>query len=91
MNMLQIMSQTGLNMEYNAGQIAEEAIRSMGVTDLDRFRIPKQQMQEEGPSPSQQLAMMQAMQGATVQPVENVQREVERGNLVPQSQAANAR
>ena len=91
MNMLQILNQTNLQMEYNAGQIAEEAIRSMGVTDLDRFRIPKQQMQEEGPSPSQQLAMMQAMQGATVQPVENVQREVERGNLVPQSQAANAR
>lgn len=87
MNMLQILNQTNLQMEYNAGQIAEEAIRSMGVTDLDRFRIDQQQMAEQGPSPSQQMAMMQAMQGANVQPNEQVQRDVERGNLVPLSQA----
>ena len=79
MNMLQIMSQTGLNMEYNAGQIAEEAIRAMGITDLDRFRISKEQMQAEGPSPSQQMQLMEKMRGASVQPQENVQREVERG------------
>jgi len=87
MNMLQIMSQTGLNMEYNAGQIAEEAIRAMGITDLDRFRISKEQMQANGPSPSQQLAMMEKMRGASVQPQENVQREVQKGNLVPLSEA----
>ena len=87
MNMLQIMSQTGLNMEYNAGQIAEEAIRAMGITDLDRFRISEEQMQANGPSPSQQLAMMEKMRGASVQPQENVQREVEKGNLIPMSQA----
>ena len=87
MNMLQIMSQTGLNMEYNAGQIAEEAIRAMGITDLDRFRISREQMQANGPSPSQQLAMMEKMRGASVQPQENVQREVQKGNLVPLSEA----
>ena len=86
MNMLQIMSQTGLNMEYNAGQIAEEAI-AMGITDLDRFRISKEQMQAEGPSPSQQMQLMEKMRGASVQPQENVQREVERGNLIPMSEA----
>ena len=87
MNMLQIMSQTGLNMEYNAGQIAEEAIRAMGITDMDRFRISKEQMQAEGVSPSQQLALMEKMRGASVQPQENVQREVEKGNLIPMSEA----
>jgi hypothetical protein len=87
MSMLQIMSQTGLNMEYNAGQIAEEAIRAMGITDLDRFRISKEQMQAEGPSPSQQMQLMEKMRGASVQPQENVQREVERGNLIPMSEA----
>tara|TARA_B100001057_G_scaffold105256_1_gene102796 strand:+ start:22 stop:498 length:477 start_codon:yes stop_codon:yes gene_type:complete len=83
MNMLQIMAQTGLNMEYNAGQIAEEAIRAMGITDMDRFRIPKEQMQQEGPSPSQQMQLMEKMRGASVQPNENVQKEVEKGNLIP--------
>jgi len=87
MNMLGILSQTGLNMEYNAGQVAEEAIRAMGVTDLDRFRISKEQLQSQGPSPSQRLAMLEKMRGASVQPNENVQREVERGNLVPAGQA----
>ena len=87
MNMLQIMQQTGLNMEYNAGQIAEEAIRAMGITDLDRFRVSKEQLHEEGPSPSQQLALMEKMRGASVQPQENVQNEVQKGNLIPMSEA----
>lgn len=87
MNMLQIMSQTGLNMEYNAGQIAEEAIRAMGITDLDRFRVSKEQMQSEGMSPSQQLAMMEKMRGASVQPQENIDQEVQKGNLIPISEA----
>lgn len=87
MNMLQIMAQTGLNMEYNAGQIAEEAIRAMGITDLDRFRISKEQMQTNGMSPSQQLAMMEKMRGASVQPNEQVQNEVQKGNLIPLSEA----
>ena len=90
MNMLQIMQQTGLNMEYNAGQIAEEAIRAMGITDLDRFRVSKEQLNEEGPSPSQQLALMEKMRGASVQPQENVQNEVQKGNLIPMSEARRA-
>ena len=87
MNMLQIMSQTGLNMEYNAGQIAEEAIRAMGITDLDRFRVSKEQLRQEGPSPSQQMQLMEKMRGASVQPQDNVQNEVQKGNLIPMSEA----
>ena len=87
MNMLQILNQTGLNMEYNAGQIAEEAIRSMGVTDLERFRVSKEQMEKEGMSESQKISMMERMRGASVQPEGNVQREVEKGNLIPMSEA----
>jgi predicted transcriptional regulator len=90
MNMLQIMSQTGLNMEYNAGQIAEEAIRAMGITDLDRFRVSKEQLDAEGMSPSQQLALMEKMRGASVQPNEQVQNEVQKGNLIPMSEARRA-
>lgn len=91
MNMLQIMSQTGLNMEYNAGQIAEEAIRAMGITDLDRFRVSQEQLQQQGPSPSQQLAMMEKMRGASVQPQENIEQQVQAGNLVPLSEARGRR
>ena len=87
MNMLQIMSQTGLNMEYNAGQIAEEAIRAMGITDLDRFRVSKDQLEQEGPSPSQQMQLMEKMRGASVQPQGDVQNEVQKGNLIPMSEA----
>ena len=87
MNMLQIMQQTGLNMEYNAGQIAEEAIRAMGITDLDRFRVNQEDLQQNGPSPSQQLAIMEKMRGASVQPAEQVDREREKGNLIPMSEA----
>ena len=90
-NMLQIMNQTGLNMEYKAGAIAEEAIRAMGITDLERFRISDQERQQQGPSPSQQLMMMEKMRGASVQPNEQVQRQVERGNLVPMRQAQGGR
>jgi hypothetical protein len=87
MNMLQIMQNTGLNMEYNAGQIAEEAIRAMGITDLDRFRVNQKDLAQNGPSPSQQLAIMEKMRGASVQPAEQVDREVEKGNLIPMSEA----
>lgn len=86
MNMLQIMSQTGLNMEYDAGAIAEEAIRAMGITDLDRFRIDQQQMQQQGPSPSQQMQLMEKMRGASVQPQENIEAQVQQGNLIPMQQ-----
>lgn len=85
-NILQLAAQTGLNMEFDSRQFAEEAIRSMGITDIDRFRIPKQRLQEEGMSPSQQITMMEKMRGASVMPNEQMQREVEKGNLVPMGQ-----
>lgn len=87
MNILQAMTQTGLNMEYNTGKIAEEMIRSMGVSDLDQFKISPQEREANGLSPSQQLTMMQAAQGATVAPQEQLMRQVERGNLIPMQQA----
>ena len=43
---------------------------------------------EEGPTPSQQLAIMEKMRGATVQPEEQVQNEVSKGNLVPMREQA---
>ena len=88
MNMLQIMDKTGLNMEYSSGKIAEEAIRAMGITDMDRFRISQEELKAKGPSPSQQLALMEKMRGASVQPQENIQNEVQKGNLIPMRQGA---
>ena len=88
MNMLQIMDKTGLNMEYSSGKIAEEAIRAMGITDMDRFRISQEELQAKGPSPSQQLALMEKMRGANVQPQENIDNEVQKGNLIPMRQGA---
>jgi len=87
MNMLQIMNQTGLNMEYKAGLIAEEAIRAMGITDLDRFRISDEERQM-GESPSQKVAMMEKMRGASVRPAAEVDNEVQKGNLIPMGEAA---
>lgn len=88
MNMLQMMSQTGLNMEYKMGKIAEEAIRALGISDLDQFRISEEE-RAQGATPSQQIALMEKMRGASVQPQENIAREVEKGNLVPMREAAN--
>jgi len=82
MSILQIMHQTGLNMEYNSGKIAEEAIRAMGISDLDQFRISPEQLQQ-GMSPSQQMAMMEKARGASVQPEGKVQSQVSQGNLTP--------
>lgn len=87
MEMLQIMSQTGLNMEYNVGQIAEEAIRAMGISNLDRFRISEEERQSKGLSPSQELSLMEKARGASVQPQDQIQNEVDKGNLVPMREA----
>ena len=73
-------------MEYKMGKVAEEAIRSLGVSDLDQFRISEEE-RSQGMTPSQEMAMMEKMRGASVQPSENVQREVEKGNLVPMREA----
>lgn len=85
MNMLQIMTQTGLNMEYKVGKIAEEGIRALGISDLDRFRISPEERQQ-GPSPSQQLNLMEKARGASVIPQEQLEREVQAGNLISASQ-----
>lgn len=82
MNMLTILTNTGLSMEYNQGRIAEEAIRAMGVSNLDQFKITPEQ-REQGLSPSQKIQLMEKMRGASVQPNEQIQQEVDRGNLVP--------
>lgn len=86
-DMLQVLHQTGLMMEYNVGRIAEEGIRSMGVTDLDRFRISKEERDQNGMTPSQELAIMEKMRGASVQSGEQIERQVERGNLAPLREA----
>lgn len=85
MSILSIVQQTGLNMEYDTGRIVEEAIRSMGISDLDQFKISQQQA-EGGLTPSQKLSVMEKLRGATVQPNDQVMNEVQKGNLVPASQ-----
>jgi len=80
MNILQVMNGAGLNMEYKVGKIAEEAIRSMGVSDLDQFKISSQERQQ-GMTPSQQMSMMERMRGANVMPQEQMQNEIQKGNL----------
>ena len=81
-NMLKMLNETGMAMEYNSGKIVEEAIRSMGVSDLDQFKISKEQS-AKGPTQSQQIMMMEKMRGANVQPQGDIQDEVQKGNLVP--------
>ena len=80
--MLRTLNETGMSMEYNAGKIVEEAIRSMGVSDLDQFKINKEQ-QAQGPTPSQQMMLMEKARGASVKPQDQVEAEVQKGNLVP--------
>lgn len=81
-NMLKILNETGMAMEYNSGKVVEEAIRAMGVSDLDQFKISKEQ-QAKGPTPSQEMMLMEKARGASVKPAQDIQREVEKGNLVP--------
>jgi hypothetical protein len=80
--MLKVLNETGMAMEYNGGKVVEEAIRAMGIADLDQFKISKEQ-QQQGPTPSQEMMLMEKARGASVQPAQNIQREVEKGNLVP--------
>lgn len=85
MNMLQVMNQTGLNMEYKMGKIAEEAVRSMGVSDLDQFKISEKEA-AQGMSPSQQQMQMERMRGASVMPQEQMQQQIQAGNLKRQGE-----
>lgn len=86
-NILQIVSQTGMNMEYDTGRMVEEAIRAMGVSDLDQFKISEENKQR-GLTPSQQLTVLEKMRGASVQPNEQITNEVQKGNLVPLNRPA---
>lgn len=86
LNMLQILGQTGLQMEYKMGRIAEEAIRAMGVSDLDQFKITPEEA-EQGPTPSQQMAMMEKARGASVVPEEQLQQDIQSGNVIPMREA----
>ena len=87
MNMLQVMGQTGLNMEYNTGKILEEAIRAMGVSDIEQYKVSQEQMQQQGPSPSQQMAMAEKARGASVVPQEQLMQQAQAGNVVPMREA----
>ena len=86
LSMLQVVSQTGLQMEYKTGRIVEEAIRAMGISDLEQFKISEQE-RAQGMSPSQQMAMMEKMRGANVAPENQVQAEAAKGNIIPMRQA----
>lgn len=85
MSMLEVINGSGLQMEYNTGRIVEEAIRSMGVADLDQFKISKEEA-AQGMSPSQQLSVMEKMRGANVQPQEQVLQQAQAGNIIPMRQ-----
>jgi hypothetical protein len=82
MNMLSVVGKSGLQMEYKTGRIIEEAIRAMGVSDVEQFKISKEEA-AQGPTPSQQMALMEKARGASVMPEEQMQREIEKGNLKP--------
>lgn len=82
MNMLSVVGKSGLQMEYKTGRIIEEAIRAMGVSDVEQFKISKEEA-AQGPTPSQEMALMEKARGASVMPEEQMQREIEKGNLKP--------
>lgn len=86
LNMLTILNQTGLNMEYKAGRIVEEAIRAMGISDLDQFRVSPEEARR-GMTPSQRMSFMEKLRGASVMPEDQIAQQVEAGNLVPMSEA----
>lgn len=85
MTMLEVINGSGLQMEYNTGRIVEEAIRSMGVSDLDQFKISQEEA-AQGLRPSQQLAIMEKMRGASVLPQDQLMQQVDAGNVVPMRQ-----
>lgn len=82
MTMLEVINNGGLQMEYKTGRIVEEAIRSMGISDIDQFKISKEE-QQQGMTPSQQLSVMEKMRGASVMPNDQLQQQVDKGNVVP--------
>lgn len=87
MNIIQLMNQTGLGMEYKLGLMAEEAIRATGIHDLDKFRITPEE-RGQGMTPSQKIQLMEKLRGANTLPTEDVLNEVGKGNLIPFNGAA---
>jgi hypothetical protein len=88
MQIMQTVNQTGLVAEYDLGRMLEETIRSMGVPDLDQYRIDQKQLQKDGMRPHQQLALMEKLRGqSTVMPQEQLGQEVQRGNIIPLREA----
>ena len=84
MQILGIMQQTGLTMEYDGGAIAEEAIKAMGIPNIERFKLdPSRPM-----SPSQEISVMEKMRGASVMPQGDIDGQVSAGNLVPAGRGA---
>ena len=90
LTMLTVLNQTGLVMEYDAGRILEEAIRAMGVYDLENYKISAERA-ARGPSPSQKLALLEKARGASVLPEEEIAAEAQKGNLISARQAAGLR
>jgi hypothetical protein len=88
MQILQAVNQTGLALEYDTGRMVEEAIKALGVPDVDQFKISKESLQTNGLSPSQKMAVMEKQRGnSTVIPQENIEKELQAGNIIPLKQA----
>ena len=92
MQILQVVNQTGLSLEYDTGRMVQEAIKSMGIPDVDQFRISPEKIKQDGLSPSQQMAVMEKQRGnSTVMPQENIEKQLQAGNIVPFKQASGVR
>lgn len=84
MNLLELVNKTGMSLEYDQGRMVEEAIRSMGVPDVDQFKINREDLRRDGLKPSQQLALMEKQRGvSTVRPQEEIDQQLQAGNIVP--------
>jgi len=88
MQIMQTVGQAGLGMEYDVGRMLEEAVRSMGVPDVDQFKISREKLATEGMTPSQKLAIMEKTRGqSSIVPQENIEKQLQAGNIIPLRQA----
>lgn len=88
LQIMQVVGQAGMQMEYDMGRLVEESIRAMGVPDIDQFKIDQKRQAREGLTPSQKMAIMEKMRGqSSVMPQEQIEQEVMKGNLVPMKDA----
>ena len=89
MKILQVVGQAGLGMEYDQGAIIEEAIRSMGVPDVDQFKISSERLRKDGLTPSQKLALMEKQRGQSgVMDQNSIEQQLTAGNIVPLRKSA---